>query len=183
MTTLYESVLGASLAELPPALRRFHCDPRGGRARGTLRVWRGRNPLARLAGWVMGMPAESPGVVVVLWVEVIDGVERWLRTFGGHLLVTRQWAEGPRLVEAVGPTRTVFRLHVAEGTMRFEPLRVRLFGVPLPRWLSPTVTASAGPPGEGSGATSWALCVEVVAPLLGRIVRYEGTMSLEEAGP
>ncbi len=183
MTTLYESLLGASLAELPASLRHFHRDPQGGRARGTLRVLRGRNLLARLVGWGMGVPPESPGACVDLRVEVRDGVERWLRTFGGYPMVTRQWAEGAHLVEAVGPTRMVFRLRVEAGTMRFEPLRVRLLGLTLPRWLSPTVTASAGPPGEGDAATAWALCVEVVAPFVGRIVRYEGTMALEGPTP
>lgn len=183
MTTLYEAVLGASLAALPPSLRRFHSDPRGGRARGTLRVLRGRNLFARLLGWAMGLPPESPGATVVLRVDVDEGVERWLRTFDGHPMVTRQWAEGPHLVEAVGPTRVVFRLGVSAGTMRFEPLRVRLLGLPLPRWLAPSVTASAGPPGDATDATAWALCVEVSAPVVGRLVRYEGTMALDAGAP
>ena len=68
--TLYQSVLGEDFDFLAPVLQRFHGAAGGARARGTLKVERGRGPLARFACLCMGAPA--PGDAVPDWAQGAD---------------------------------------------------------------------------------------------------------------
>ena len=178
--TLYRATLGAELDRLAPALVRFHGDPAGGRARGRLRVVRGRG-LARLAGWVIGAPAAGDAVPVDMRVEVLAAGERprerWVRSFAGAPMVTRQWRTAGALVEALGPSALEFELVREGAAMRYVQTGARLLGIPLPRWLSPRVRALAGPC-EGRD-DAWTIEVDIAAPVLGTIVGYSGIMELE----
>lgn len=174
--SLYAAVLGDRFAELGPTLRGFHGQREGGRARGQVRVTHGASALARVAAWLMRAPKAGEGVDVQLAVHVDSGraLERWDRSFDGHALRTRQWRAGPHLVEAVGPIYLHFDLRVDGGAMTFEHRRTSVLGLPLPRALSPRVTAQVADSEARAG--QWLVDVRIALPLVGLVVRYTGAM-------
>jgi hypothetical protein len=174
--SLYEAVLGSEFAGLAPVLRRFHASGSDGRANGRLRVARGTG-LARFAGWCIGAPEAGDAILVEMIVVVEAGCERWTRWFAGSPMVTRQWREGDRLVEAFGPSALSFELELADGAMVFVQRGCRVLGIPLPRFLAPRVRARAGPSTNPRG---WQIDVEIAHPWIGTIVGYSGTMEIVE---
>ena len=69
----------------------------------------------------------------------------------------------------VGPVRLGFSLVATPQALRFELVRSWLFGLPLPPALWVRVEAVMT-----GRAGSWWVDVRAEAPLLGRLVRYEG---------
>lgn len=172
--SLYRRILGPRFDALPEVLRRFHGETSGGNARGTLRVERGagrlRNALASLAGF----PRPGAEVPVRLRVVVEGDRERWVRHFGGHRLETVQWARGDLLMERAGPTSFSSALVIDGPCLSYDLRRAWFAGIPLPRWLAPSV--------EGhtiAGEGGWRVVVRISAPALGELVRYEGWVEPE----
>jgi hypothetical protein len=177
VATLYESVLGDRFSALPPVLRRFHARNEA-HAHGFLRVERGRGLIARLAAWVMGLPAASERAAVDLAVVVEDGREVWTRRFStsavaeGRPMITRQWREGTYLVEAVGATRTYFELVSEPEGMCFAQRRCTILGITIPSRLAPKVHARA----RSSDAEGWEVEVRISLPVVGLVVEYSGRL-------
>jgi hypothetical protein len=165
---LYERLLGEAFQRLPRAVRAFHEKPGGASGRGLFRIELGKGLLRRLFARMIGLRREGPVETVL---EVVADGERevWRRSFGEMVLETVQWQEGPYLIEQRGPMRFVMRVEPAPLGMRFSVDHARLFGVRLPRFLSPRIDAIA----EGDAET-WRVEVVVSAPLLGRVVTYRG---------
>jgi hypothetical protein len=124
-------------------------------------------------------------VSIQLVVTPQGDAEEWRRTFAGQPLVSLQSARADGLLrERMGRVETRFQLKVVEGVLIYESVgaafclgRLRLR---LPRWLSPRVTASERPVGEGELLD---VSVEVRLPLLGRLIAYEGKLTLIESTP
>lgn len=174
MSTLYESVLGDRFETLPPVLRRFHGRD-GGSARGVLRVERGRGPIAKLAGWVMGFPPAGEAVTIELRVATQGGGEVWTRWFSnmqGRAMITRQWRDGTRLVEAAGPSRTWFELASEPDGMCFVQRRCTILGIPFPAMLAPRVHARA----RSRDDEGWEVEVRISLPIVGLLVAYAGRL-------
>jgi hypothetical protein len=91
---LYHRILGERFDALPTVLRRFHDNEGGGRACGTFRVERVPGRLRNAIASILGMPRAGSDVSVRLHVVVEGDRERWVRDFGGHRVVTVQWARG-----------------------------------------------------------------------------------------
>jgi hypothetical protein len=120
------------------------------------------------------MPASSPAISVQLEVIVEGERERWCRRFGDRRLDTLQWADGELLMEAFGAVVFSSVLVLDRTQVRYESRRAWLVGIPLPRWISPTVHGSVV-----AGESGWRVETQVNAPFLGEIVRYEGWVELE----
>lgn len=178
--SLYRSVLGEDFGDLAPVLQRFHGAAAGSRARGILRVERGRGPLARFACLCMGAPAPGDAVPVDMIVEVDpSGRERWVRSFAGSPMVTRQWRRGDRLVEALGPCALAFELEREGTAMVFRQRACRMLGIPWPLALAPVIEARVDQVAVGDDAT-WEVDVTIALPLIGRVLAYAGTMRVED---
>jgi Domain of unknown function (DUF4166) len=172
--SLYRRVLGPRFDLLPEVLRRFHDASGGGRAHGTLRVERATGWLRNALATLLGFPAAGNEVPVHLQVEVKGDRERWVREFGGHKLVTVQWAWDGYLMERAGPTTFSCTLTADGSCMRYEFQRAWILGVPLPRWLSPSVVSWVE-----AGENRWRIVVRISAPILGELVSYEGWVEPE----
>lgn len=170
-------MLGEQFDALAPVLQRFHGETRGGRARGRLRVVRGRGLLARFVGWCIGAPVAGDDVPVDMRIEVGDGRELWVRSFAGSPMLTRQWREGSQLAEALGPSTCLFELERDGQALIFVQRGCRLLGVSLPRWLSPRIRARVD--ASPSSEAAWHVDVDIAAPVLGTIVGYSGIMVVE----
>ncbi len=151
--------------------------PRTGALAGSGRftVERGRTRRARLLGALLRLPAPGAAVPVALTVTRHGGYDRWARDFGGRRLVTRQRMARGLLVECVGPLRLAYAGTVAGGTLTLTCVRATAFGLPLPRWCAPRVTARV----HGDD-TALAVAVEIAAPGAGTLLRYAGRLTIEE---
>jgi hypothetical protein len=179
MVGLYARVLGPSWQELHETVRRLHIASQGVRATGTFRVRRG-GWIARRLAWLAGLPQQSDAVPLLLVVTANGEREEWSRSFAGRPFVSRQWkhADGI-LAEHVGLFVQRFRLHVADGSLHYlnhsSAVRLGFISLPLPNWMAPRVTASEIREGD-----QIIVSVETRLPLVGLLVSYGGTVSIEE---
>ncbi len=173
---VYQQVLAGAWADLPPAIRAMHDLPEGGRmaAEGRVDVDRGRNPLALLAGAVIGFPGARKDGHVRVDFHRKDGIETWTRTFGGQSFTSRQFAGQGRsaalAVERFGPMRCGMAPVIDGQRLRLVPRRWMLFGIALPAWLFPRIEAWETQDETGR----FRFHVDISHPLAGLIVRYRG---------
>jgi hypothetical protein len=158
-TVLYRQLLKDDFDRLPPALRRFHSAPGGGRAVGSVAVRRASGLLARLAGF----PRSGDNVPMRLEVVASETQEIWIRRFGDVVRKSTQRLEGGLLVETFGPVRLLFRVRGDDRGVRFECQCARLWALPLPLRVSAT---------ERGTDCSWEFEVTVA-----RVGSYSGSMS------
>jgi len=179
---LYLDLLGDRWTTLSERVRRLHAPGATVHASGTFCVRRGANWPARLAATLLGLPAECAVVAVHLVVTPGGHREEWRRHFGagGRPFVSTQYANNGALIERIGFSEVRFQLDVVAGALHYQSTRVWLragfLRLPLPRWLSPRLKAS-----ETADETGVRVAVEVCAPLLGRLVAYDGLLTDIEA--
>lgn len=169
---LYHRVLGEAFESLPPVLRRFHEQTPEACAQGSLHITRGAGWIRQILAAAMRLPSPGAQIPATLRVRTEGALEYWTRDFGGLHMATRQWQQGDLLMEAAGPLQFGFCLTADAVGMGFECVRCRLFGIPLPRALSPRIVSTTTAEGEG-----WRLYVRIDAPLLGMLAQYEGDVT------
>ncbi|MEO8668372.1 MAG: DUF4166 domain-containing protein, partial [Bauldia sp.] len=170
---LYRRMLGDAYETLPPAIRRLHDIDGPVRFAGRATVERGRNPLARLVGAMIGFPGAGEDVPVTVDFTAIDGKERWRRTFAGKSFSSLQEEGAGRsarlLVESFGPAAFALAVVVEGGKLNLVLRRWSAFGIPLPLWLAPRNNAF-----ETEEDGRFRFHVEIGHKLTGLIVRYRG---------
>ncbi len=173
MTALYRRILGDAFHDLPPRLQAAHGsdDPR--RWSGQAEVCRGMGQFARIIGWGMRLPPKGEAVPVSVDFIPQNGAEVWRRNFGGHIFESRQYAlsDAPLGVsqERFGMIDVTVVLKVEDNRLVLEPVKWRLFGMPLPKALLPT-----GQSFEAQIDDRFVFDVEIRVPWIGRIVAYRG---------
>lgn len=177
MSPLYRRVLGDRFSELPREVQALH--DLDGRAtwRGTADVVRGTSLLSRLAGWITSLPPDGPGQPLSVTFEARDEAEVWSRTFGRSVFRTVQFARGTDLCEQAGPVMFRFAAEVDDGVLRLRILGMSIFGIPAPRFLLPVIATE-----EREIAGRYRFRVDSALPLIGLLVRYEGSLVRSE-GP
>jgi hypothetical protein len=88
---LYPRLMGAQWLQLAEPVRFAHTPESTVRGSGRLRVAQGSSPLARVLAWLLRLPRASEAAETRLVVTSSAGGERWLRTFGGRRLDSRQY--------------------------------------------------------------------------------------------
>ena len=171
MSPLYRRVLGTRFDQLPPQVRALHDLDGCATWRGTADVVRGRHVLARLAGWITSLPPNGPAQPLSVTFEAREGAEVWSRTFGQSVFRTVQFARGPDLCERAGPVTFRFAAEVSDATLRLRLLGMSVLGIPAPRFLLPAITTE-----EREIAGRYRFRVESALPLIGLLVRYEGSL-------
>lgn len=166
---LYERILGDRFTQLDPVLQDFH--RLGTAGSGQARVLRPQGSFRNLVARLMGLPPASAGAPLTLKVERVGNGEKWTRRFGTHELVTVQHEQRGMLIERAGMVRLAFEVKARPGIMSFRSRRGWFAGLPIPQLISPSATADVLPATGG-----WQVRVEVRLPLLGELVRYEGTV-------
>lgn len=169
--SLYASILGRRFRSLHAAIRRLHGELEA--VRGICAVAHG-NLAARVLARLLGLPRAGERQALHVAFDRFNTAgrlrEHWHRDFAGHRLSTWQWQEGDALCERFGPLVLRFRLHADPVGLRHELTACRLFGVRLPRWLSPVIEGTEWPVGrQGVGFR-----VRVVLPLVGLLIAYGG---------
>lgn len=143
---------------------------------GQFTIRRGKGFLARMLTWLMRLPAEGEQVPTQLVVNADDNGEQWSRTFAGRPFITKQSAHAEGfMAERIGLMEILYRLNVADHALSYDQaraaLRVGTLRIPLPRWLSPTITAREWAESDDRNVH---VSVSVTAPLVGLLINYQG---------
>lgn len=167
----YDAIVGGAFLLLDDGVRLAHSSPLV--AEGVLRVLWGRSSLARAMARRMRLPPEGDGVPTRLEVSEEGGVLIWTRDFGRHRVVTRQWAEGPFLVESFGMAKAQFELIPESGSLRYQTVGMRLGAVKVPVIVAPSIEATIS-----DAAGGWHVEVLIRQPGVGVLCHYFGVMEL-----
>jgi hypothetical protein len=150
-------------------LRRAHEAPLT--ASGLADVRGADNFVGGLVARLMSFPDPGSGVPVALEVyEAADGT-RWERRFGGARVRTVQRLIDGCMVEHRGVGQLWFSVSLIDGEVRYETVRATLFGVTLPKTLTPRATGRVTATEDG-----WRTQIEVTAPLVGLLCAYSVVM-------
>lgn len=170
---LYGKLLGDAWATLPSSIRNLHAFERTQTLSGRAVITRGKGILARFVASVFRFPAAAPDIDVAVTFERSSTTETWTRDFGGSIFSTNLFAGRGRrenlLCEQFGPIVFGMALVNHENRLRYVVRRWSIFGIPLPKALAPS-----GESFEFDADGRFNFHVEITAPIVGFIIRYEG---------
>jgi hypothetical protein len=170
---LHARLLGSAWDKLPCKIRDLHDLGNKAAASGRATVERGRGVLAGLIAGILGFPTAADDTPVSIRFEVSGGTETWIRTFGRKSFRSRVFAGSGRsaslLCESFGPLVFALALVLDGDRLVLILRRWSAFGVPLPMFLSPRVTAY-----ESAENGRFHFYVELGHRFTGLIVRYSG---------
>ncbi len=173
---LYPRLLGAAWSQLEEGVRRMHADGASVTARGPMRVAHDGSRLGRLLARLARLPREASAAETDLRIIPEGEAERWVRTFDGRRMVTRQFLAGELLAERMGGFEIRFRMEVADGALHYRQVSAALalgpLTIPLPRGMGPVVSAWE----RSVGPERTRVSVTVRVPAAGMLVSYEGEM-------
>lgn len=167
---LIECMDGA-FVKLPDMVQRAH---RGTiRLSGTARVERGKG-LGGLVATLMRLPKSNPAadLIVTAWHFADQMV--WSRSFDGRVFESTFKKDDDFLVEQMGPLSLFLQPMAEGGRLVYRLIATHIGPIALPRGFAPSMTAW-----EGEKDGKYEFEVSVNLPLLGRLVRYSGSLDLE----
>lgn len=110
---------------------------------GRCDIDRGRALSARLIGWLFGFPPAGRDLPTKVTVIAEAGREIWHRDFGGNGIFTvlepAAQAGRPTIVEKFGAVAFDLALEERQGGLGMTVIGMRVFGIPMPRWLWPVL--------------------------------------------
>lgn len=180
---LYPRLLGSSWHELAVVVRRHHLSNGILEAAGTFDICIGESWCCRLLAWLSQLPRAGKGVPTRLVITGANGSECWDRSFGSHHMTTWQEAGADGyLIERFGRTELRFALSVHNGGLSYHQVGAGIclgpVRIPLPNWLAPEVRAREEPDEQPQRTR---VVVEVMLPLIGKLIRYSGILCRAEA--
>jgi len=163
--------LGEHYSQLSPLIKQAHIGTI--RLQGRVFVRHG-NALARITCRFLRMPQASEAVYLI-----VDGFHeshsiRWHRSFAGHSMQSQFQAEGPFLIEHLGPLRLWLKLKVGDnGSLQYQLQRTSLWGITIPKWIAPGLVAS-----EADCQGDYEFYVKISLLLVGMLFEYGGVIKL-----
>jgi len=172
---LYRRVMAEGFDRLPEVTRRLHRGRPAVIAIGEAEVEPAANLLGRLVAATFGLPRTPGKQPIRVVIESRNGSEHWTRLFGDKpMRSVMSAAPGNLIEERFGPFSLRMRLVPKPGGLDMERVSGRLWGLPLPTFLLPKVTATE----RVDDYRRHAFDVEIAAPLLGRLVHYKGWLEV-----
>jgi hypothetical protein len=173
---LFQRLLGPAWNRLPPGLRAAH-DVHGRKTfRGIADVERGNGILARCVAAVMRLPGAGTSIPVEVVFDRRERSEIWRRRFGEGVFQSHLSGGMGRsahlLCERFGPVAVFLALVVDAERLHFVVRGWSFLGIPLPATLAP-----AGETYETAEDDALQFSVDITHRWLGRIVRYEGSLT------
>ncbi len=168
---LFRRAMGEAFDALPEVTRRLHRGRPAIVAEGEALVAPAENGLARMvAGW-FGVPREEGRVPVRVVIESRDGREHWTRFFADRPMRSVMKLGKPGFIEEqFGAVSMQMQLVARHGGLDMVRVGGRLWGVPLPHFLLPSIKAEERYDEGGRHRFD----VEIGLPVLGRLVAYRG---------
>lgn len=172
---LYRRVMGDDFDRLPEATRRLHRGRPAVIAVGEAEVTPAANPFGALVARLFGLPHKPGRQPIRVVIESRDGREHWSRFFGDRPMRSVMSAvPGGLIEERFGAFALRMRLVVKPGGLDMERVSGTLWGMPLPAFLLPEITATE----RVDAYRRHAFDVAIAAPLIGRLVAYKGWLEL-----
>jgi hypothetical protein len=166
-------VLGAAWDQLPAPIAGMHDLTHVCRAEGRADVDRGTSLVAHTVASVIGLPKPGRDLPVNVRFERVNETEIWTRTFSGRSFSSLVFEGNGRiehlLCERFGPITFATAMVVEANRLHLVPRGWTLFGISMPRWLGPRVTAY-----ETAQDGRFRFHVEIRLPWGALIVRYRG---------
>ncbi len=170
---LYQCILGTAFEDLPDQVQAIHAAHHARLWQGEAEVTAGRTGLGRGIARLFGFPTRTGHVPVRVQFDPDPSGELWTRSFDGQILRSFQSAGTGRdahlLIERFGPFSFGLALVRIGDRLHLIPRKWRLWGLPMPALLLP-----AGDTYETQADGRFRFHVDIQAPLLGRLVRYQG---------
>jgi len=173
-TTPFQRLLGGDFETLPAPVRALHALDAAVITQGEAEITAAANPAAWAIRKIAGLP--NPGheaPVSVSFHPDAQGREFWDRHFAGRRYASTMEAGKSRdaglLIEHFGPFDLLFRLTPVEDGLGWSLAGWRLFGVPLPALIRPTIECTESADGE-----RFVFDIDVAFPLVGHVVHYQG---------
>jgi len=171
----FERALGSRMSVLPATTRRLHSAEGILVMDGEATIDPAGNALGRLVSRVFGFPSSAGTVPCRVLLERTPQGERWVRFFGRQRMVSLMRHAGDGMVdETFAMVTTRLRIDTDAQGLSLVPVSARAWGLPLPGFMLPKVTAREWEAGDGVHA----FMIEVGLPVIGRLVRYEGTLQV-----
>ena len=170
---LFSQVLGDSFGQLPEVTQRLHRGWPAVIARGSATVLPATSIPGRILAKIFGLPATAGEVPLEVIIESRDGREYWTRRFGAHQMRSVMRVKGSLLEESFGPVSIAMQLVGTPLGLEMRPVSGRFAGVPLPRFLLPSVVAK-----EASAEGRHLFEVDIGLPIIGRLVAYNGFLDV-----
>lgn len=168
---LYRRILGEGFDRLPEVTRHLHRGRPAVLADGEAAVAGAENWLGRQVAKAFGFPAEASRVPVRVVIESRDGREHWTRFFDGKpMRSTMRAVEAGIVEERFGSVAMRMRLVPRGDGLNMELVSGTAYGVPLPKFLLPRITAEERVDDGGRHRFE----VDISVPGLGRLVAYRG---------
>ncbi|MEM7662633.1 MAG: DUF4166 domain-containing protein [Pseudomonadota bacterium] len=180
MSSIFRDALGGTFDDLPARLQLLHTVNARQVWRGTARVQRGRNPIARILASLFRFPPAGDNLPVeVLQLPTLSG-ERWIRTFATHRFVSNlsraPSAPAGEINERFGLFRFQVGLHWDGTNLHYPVTGGRIFGIPIPSLLLPISDTRESVTKDGNTRFD----VSIALPIVGLLVRYQGELQREE---
>ncbi|WP_026942457.1 SDR family oxidoreductase [Hellea balneolensis] len=170
---LYEEILGPAYNDMSEPLQTLHRIGAGKHFEGRCKVTRGANPLSHIVATLLRFPKASPDIPVRVVLTKKGQKEIWERFFDGRRMVSTQEAgrgkQSRLVIERFGPIAVYLAILVEDGKQILKTTGWSLFGIPLPKALTP-----GGEVFEHAQDGRFCFHVDLVAPVFGRLVKYEG---------
>lgn len=174
VSDVFRVCLGDKFEQLSPLVKKAHVGST--RLEGDVCVERG-NFIAQAICGIFRMPPATPKCHLVVRGEHYPGRMTWNRFFDDFPMNSNFYKSGDMLVERLGPINMHMALDVTGGTLTYTLEKTRIWGIPIPRFLSPKVCAVEQQEGD-----KYSFSVVVNAPFIGKLVSYRGDMSVETVG-
>lgn len=172
----FEAALQEDFDKLPEVVRATHRAGPVTRLAGAARIDGAESMIGALVARLFGFPASTDDehVQVVMRLER-DGTEVWERDFGGQKFRSRLRPScSGMVIERFGPFSFDLSVGAAAEGLTLRVVGWRLGNVRLPRWLAPKSTAIESADIDGR----FSFDVPIALPVVGRLVRYRGSMNL-----
>jgi Domain of unknown function (DUF4166) len=171
MSDLFKDCLGEKFEQLAPLVRKAHAGKV--RLEGDVVVERG-NAIAQLVCNLFGMPPASLKCRLVVLGSHDAQTMTWNRHFDDHPMDSHFYKDGDYVVERLGPIHMKMALEVSDGVLTYSLAKTRIFGIPIPKFISPRVKAV-----EQQVEDKYRFSVVVGMPVVGMLVSYLGDMQVD----
>jgi len=170
---LFPGLLGAEFQRLDAPVRELHRGA-GGDWRGSASVTRAKGWVAAIACRVAGLPPDMRDAPLRFELRSDARQEIWTRWFGSSTAMSsRLQADGRHLVEHLGPAKVRFALQVEQGSLHWQAVGLKVFGLALPRRAFDLRARIDGKDGQ------YHFLIEVRVAGLGALIRYEGRLGVQ----
>lgn len=163
--------MNSNFDSLAPLLQRAHVGKV--RLSGLADVRQG-NFLARIVCNIFRFPKENVNVDLTVDCDHKKESMVWKRDFDGLKMNSSFKICGEYLVEKLGPLALYFKILEVNGTLHYDFIKTRIFGIPVPTFMCPQIIAF-----EKEVAGQYEFSVEVKLFMIGRVIDYGGTLNLE----